>query len=158
MRPRTLNTHGQALWLEYLNSFNLSLQFCPGRLGAKPDALTRRWDVYPKGEGTPYADANPENVCLLFARDHITRASADIRHAATNTSTTTPSPAEPLSPVTNIPPGDFTSLLDIEALRSDILEGLNADTDAQTHICEIRKHSTSEGKWSLSPTGFLLHE
>jgi hypothetical protein len=24
------------------------IQFRPGKLGGKPDALTRRWDVYPK--------------------------------------------------------------------------------------------------------------
>jgi len=31
----------QARWLEYLSQFNLIICFCPGRLGTKPDALTR---------------------------------------------------------------------------------------------------------------------
>jgi len=35
-----------ARWLEFLSQFNLSIKFRPGRLGKKPDALTRRWDVY----------------------------------------------------------------------------------------------------------------
>ena len=41
-------THWQAQWSEYLCQFNLIIRFRPGKLGAKPDALTRRWDVYPK--------------------------------------------------------------------------------------------------------------
>ena len=31
----------QAWWSEYLFQFNLVIRFCPGRLGTKPDALTR---------------------------------------------------------------------------------------------------------------------
>ena len=38
----------QARWSEYLCQFNLVIRFQPGKLGAKPDALTRRWDIYPK--------------------------------------------------------------------------------------------------------------
>ena len=41
-------THQQARWSEYLCQFNLVIHFRPGKLGAKPDTLTRRWDVYPK--------------------------------------------------------------------------------------------------------------
>ena len=37
----------QARWSELLSQLNLIICFCPGKLGAKPDALTRRWDVYP---------------------------------------------------------------------------------------------------------------
>ena len=38
----------QARWSEYLCQFNLVIHFRPGKLGAKPDALTRQRDVYPK--------------------------------------------------------------------------------------------------------------
>jgi len=31
----------QAWWSEFLSQFNLVIRFCPGKLGAKPDALTR---------------------------------------------------------------------------------------------------------------------
>jgi len=31
----------QARWSEFLSQFNLVIHFCPGKLGAKPDALTR---------------------------------------------------------------------------------------------------------------------
>ena len=38
--------HHQVHWSEYLSAFNLVICFRPGCLGAKPDALTRQWDVY----------------------------------------------------------------------------------------------------------------
>ena len=43
-----LLTHQQAHWSEYLSQFNF-ICLCPGKLEAKPDALTRCWDVYCKG-------------------------------------------------------------------------------------------------------------
>ena len=33
--------HHQARWSEYLSAFNLIIHFRPGKLGTKPDALTR---------------------------------------------------------------------------------------------------------------------
>jgi hypothetical protein len=41
----------QARWSEYLSGFNFVVKYRPGRLGGKPDALTRRPDVYPSGGG-----------------------------------------------------------------------------------------------------------
>ena len=38
----------QARWSECLASFDFVINYRPGRLGAKPDAITRRPDVYPK--------------------------------------------------------------------------------------------------------------
>ena len=35
-----------AKWSEFLSQFNLSIKFWLERLGKKPDALIRRWDVY----------------------------------------------------------------------------------------------------------------
>ncbi|SJL16829.1 uncharacterized protein ARMOST_20358 [Armillaria ostoyae] len=34
-------TRQQVRWSKYLSQFNLVICFCPGRLGGKPDALTR---------------------------------------------------------------------------------------------------------------------
>jgi len=62
----------QARWSEYLSQFNLVIRFCPGRLGTKPDALTRQWDVYPKGGDNGYASVNPHNFCLVFTHKQIT--------------------------------------------------------------------------------------
>ena len=41
-------TRCQAHWSKYLSQFNLVIRFCPGKLGTKPDSLTRCWDIYPK--------------------------------------------------------------------------------------------------------------
>jgi len=48
----------QVHWSEYLSGFNYLIRYRAGRLGTKPDALTRREDVYPHGENA-YALANP---------------------------------------------------------------------------------------------------
>src|ERR1700731_268351 len=37
-----------------------------GHLGTKPDTLTHRSDIYPKGEDRAYAQANPQNFQPLF--------------------------------------------------------------------------------------------
>ena len=52
----------QARWSEFLSKFNLFICFRPGRLSAKPDDLTRRWDVYPKGGDRDFALVNPQNL------------------------------------------------------------------------------------------------
>ena len=39
-------TQQQVRWSAYLSPFNFKIHFRPGQLGAKPDALTCRWDVY----------------------------------------------------------------------------------------------------------------
>jgi len=54
-------TRRQACWSEYLSTFNLTIRFRPGKLGGKPDALTRRPDVYPKGGDEDYSSVNPQN-------------------------------------------------------------------------------------------------
>ena len=51
----------QARRSEFLCQFNLIVWFRPGRLGAKPDALTRHWDVYPKEGDRDYTCINPHN-------------------------------------------------------------------------------------------------
>ena len=58
-------THRQVRWSEYLSGFNYLIQYRTGRLRTKPDALTRRDDVYPRGDNV-YALANPNNFQLMF--------------------------------------------------------------------------------------------
>ena len=41
-------SHRQARWSKFLSQFNLTIKFCLGRLGAKPNTLTHRWNVYNK--------------------------------------------------------------------------------------------------------------
>ena len=64
-------THRQARWSEYLSQFNLVIRFCPGKLGAKPDALTRCWDVYPKGGDKGFARVNPQNLRPVFMTEQL---------------------------------------------------------------------------------------
>src|SRR5258708_3849624 len=45
-------TRWQARWSKFLSQFNLSIRFRPGRLGAKPDALMRRPDIYSESVAT----------------------------------------------------------------------------------------------------------
>ena len=59
-------TRRQARWSEYLSGFNYIIRYRAGRLGTKPDALTRRGDVYPKGGSSNYAEANPHNFQTMF--------------------------------------------------------------------------------------------
>lgn len=65
-------TRRQARWSEYLSQFNLLIRFRPGRLGSKPDALTRRWDVYLREGGDDYATVNPQNCRPIFSNEQLT--------------------------------------------------------------------------------------
>ena len=56
----------QVRWSEYLSSFHFVIKYRPGRLGTKPDALTRRSDVYPKGEDGAAAQSEPQNFHSFF--------------------------------------------------------------------------------------------
>src|SRR5271156_2056947 len=67
-------TRRQARWSEYLSGFNLVIRFRPGRLGTKPDSLTRRWDVYPKGGNSDYASVNPTNLRPVFTQQQLTHS------------------------------------------------------------------------------------
>jgi hypothetical protein len=57
----------QARWSIFLSRFNMVIRFRSHRLGTKPDALTCRPDLYPKGEGKPYGTVNPQNCHPVFS-------------------------------------------------------------------------------------------
>jgi hypothetical protein len=63
--------HRQAHWSEYLCQFNLIIPFHPGKLGTKPDTLTRRWNVYAKEGGNDYAKVNPQNFRPVFTQEQL---------------------------------------------------------------------------------------
>jgi len=65
-------THCQVHWSEYLHQFNLIICFHPGKLGAKPDALTRCWDVYTKEGDKDYTLADPHNFHPMFTQEQLT--------------------------------------------------------------------------------------
>ena len=61
----------QAWCSEYLSQFNMVIRFHPGKLGTKPNALTRCWDVYPKEGSSDYASINPQNLRPAFANEQL---------------------------------------------------------------------------------------
>jgi RNase H-like domain found in reverse transcriptase len=69
----------QAWWSTFMSGFNMAIRFRPGRLRTKPDALTRRPDLYTKGEGKPYGTVNPQNCHPVFSSAQL---SASLRATA----------------------------------------------------------------------------
>ena len=123
-------TRCQARWSEYLSQFNLAICFRPGRLGAKPDALTRRWDIYPKEGDRDYARVNPHNLKPMFTQEQL---------------------ASSLRATILLAPEIRTAVLvDVEQLHKDILAALPADSVAQSHLSD-----TSDPRWSKDSTGLL---
>ena len=125
-------TRRQARWSEYLSQFNLVIRFCPGRLRTKPDSLTRRWDVYPKGGNSDYASVNPSNLRPMFTQEQI---STSLRAT------------QLLEPVLRA-----SVIMDQEQLNSDILSELPNDPIYIAHKKE------PQPRWSETPDGFLRHD
>ena len=124
-------THHQACWSEYLSQFNLAIRFRPGCLRAKPDALTHRWDVYPKEGDRDYARVNLHNLKSMFTQEQL---------------------ASSLRATILLAPAIRTAVLvDIEQLHKDILAALPADSIAQSHLLD-----TSDPRWSKD-SARLLH-
>jgi hypothetical protein len=121
----------QARWSEYLSQFNLIIRFRPGKLGTKPDALTRHWDVYPKEEGSNFASINPHNFRLVFTNEQL---SASL-HATSLYMTTLRS----------------ATIIDSDKLLQDIRAAYNSDPIAAKHLTD-----TTDSKWTLSDDGTLL--
>lgn len=65
-------TRRQVRWSEYLHQFNMVIHFRPGKLGEKPDSITRCWDVYPKEGDIGYAQVNPHNFRPIFTNEQLT--------------------------------------------------------------------------------------
>ena len=55
----------QARWSEYLAGFDFLINYRAGRLGAKPDALTRHPDVYPKKAYQPDVNSFNNRIAIL---------------------------------------------------------------------------------------------
>jgi len=123
-------TRRQARWSEYLSKFNLAICFCPGCLGAKPDALTRCWDIYPKEGDRDYAGVNPHNLRPMFTQEQL---------------------ASSLRATILLPPAIHAAILiDVEQLHKDILAALPSDPVALSH-----KSNSSDSRWSMDSAGLL---
>ena len=120
----------QARWAEYLCQFNIVIRFRLGKLGAKPDALTRRWDVYAKEGVNDYAKVNPHNYRPIFTQDQL---SASLRAT---------------SLISVVFRG--AAIMDVEQLHTDIRA-----VYAEDPITSPQLPQPTDPKWTL--TDGLLH-
>jgi len=122
-------TWRQAQWSEYLSQFNLVIRFCLGHLGTKLDALTRQWDIYPKGRNTGYTTVNPHNFKPIFTQEQLV--------------------ASVQATVLLFPSLCTATVMDLDTLHQDILSALPSDPIATKHI-------SADGRWSTDPNDLLL--
>ena len=127
--------HHQAHWLEFLCQFNLAVQYCPGKLGAKPNALTRRWDIYPKEGDMDYACVNLDNYRPIFTNKQLAASLCAMYLEA--------------------PMLRASILVDIEQLQSDILSSLPNDPVTSPLLSA---ESLDDPWWTINPKGFLLRD
>ena len=123
-------TRQQAHWSEYLSQFNMVICFCPGKLGVKPDALTRCWDVYHKGGNSDFALTNLSNFCPVFTQEQLSASLCA-------TYFTTPIICSAV-------------IMDIEKLHNDICSSLPLNP-----ISAAQLPSLSNPKWTLDESGLL---
>jgi len=123
----------QARWSEFLSTFNFTIRFRPGKLGAKPDALTRRPDVYPKGGEKDYLSVNLQNYRPVFSEEQLT---ASLRTTG-------------LHPIVD----QVLQTIDTDQLHTDIREALITDKFAHDLLS---KPFPPNSPYSLSPSGLLL--
>ena len=98
----------------------MTICFCPRKLGTKPDSLTRRWDIYPKGGNSDYTSINPNNLHPMFTQEHISIS----LHAT-----------KLLEPVLHA-----TVIMDQEQLNANILSTLPNDLLYKTQSKEPQPH------------------
>jgi hypothetical protein len=123
----------QARWSEYLSAFNLTIRFRPGKLGAKPDALTCHPNVYPKGGEKDYSSVNPQNYQPVFTEEQLTTSLC----------------ATALEPIVN----QALQVIDSDQLHKDILDSLKTDKFAQGILSTP---IPSDSRYSISDSGLLL--
>jgi len=125
-----LLSHHQARWSEFLHQFNMIICFRPRKLGAKPDFLTRHWDVYPKERDKDYTQVNPHNFHPIFTSEQLASSlqastlAFPVLHAAV--------------------------LMDVEQLHKDILSTLPNDP-----IGSARMSDPPDDRWTVDDSGFL---
>src|SRR5258708_1229593 len=127
----------QARWAEFLAQFNMRVCFRPGRLGSKPDALTRRWDLYTDRDGQEPAATNMHPI---FNSEHLTE---DLVLACTGTM------EEPMT-ATGI-------TMDSEAIDGDIAT-IGAGDDFTRKICRQIKATNHLEGWMEQDGHLLFHD
>ena len=128
-------TRRQARWSEFLSQFNLIVRFRPGRLGAKPDSLTRRWDVYPKEGGSDYSAVNPHNFRPVFSQEQL---ASSLRASAL------------YEPVLRA-----SFVIDEAQLQTDIYSAQNSSTPSNELIAARQLAAQGDSRWSVDSDGLL---
>jgi hypothetical protein len=124
----------QARWSEKLAPFNFVIRFRPGKLGTKPDALTRRWDVYPKGGDSDYASVNPQNFRPVFTQEHLV-ASYRATYMA-------------------LPILRSAIIMDVDKLHLDIKNAIPKDNTSLSRF-EYLSSGNTDPRWSIDEHGLL---
>src|ERR1700720_3012728 len=132
-----LLTRRQARWCEFLSQFNLVIHFRPGKLGTKPDSLTRRWDVYPKEGDRDYAKVNPQNFRPVFTQEQLASSLRASYYF------------EPLIRAVGI--------MDVGQLHTDIHSAQQSDTHSLEIIATL-SGPDADPRWSLDGTGLLCYD
>lgn len=70
MTNKQLNRR-QVRWAEVLADYDFVITYRPGKQSEKPDALSRRDDVYPSGGDASYANNNPHNFTTLLKPSNV---------------------------------------------------------------------------------------
>jgi len=126
-------TRRQVRWSEYLHQFNMVIRFRPGKLGEKPDSITRRWDVYPKEGDIGYAQVNPHNFRPIFTNEHLTTS---LR-----------------ATFLEGPSLQASIVMDIEALHDAIQSSYEFDSEAVVGLAFA--HDATKPRWSIGSDGLL---
>ena len=109
------------------------IRFQPGCLRTKPDALTRRPDLYPKGEGKSYGTVNPQNCRPVFSSSQLSASLC----------------------ATEMLPAVLRGVvaMDIEELQKDILTAY--DTDPAVQSFRADPENSKYSRWSEDDVGFI---
>ena len=106
------------------------IHFQPGKLGTKPDALTRHWDIYPKEGSSNYASINLQNLWPISTDEQL----------ALSLHTTT-----------------FwllalhgSLIMNTERLQADIVSSLQLDPMALEHLSDEAESQLVLGKFGLA--------
>ena len=127
-------TRRQVHWSEYLHQFNMVIRFRPGKLGAKPDAMTRRWDVYPKEGDIGYAQVDPQTFRPIFTNEQL------------STSLWATFLQGPILRASVI--------MDIESLHNSIRSALSSDPESALGL--EYANDPNKPRWSIRSDGLLL--
>ena len=135
-----LLTGCQAHWLEFLSQSNLIICFFPGKLGTKPDALTRHWDVYPKEEDSNYAKINLQNLRPVFTQEQLASSLRAFYYS------------EPMLRA--------VGLMDIGQLHEDILCAQKTDKHSSDTLSILSDKTgfNSDTQWSVDDQGLLCYD